>query len=198
MCRFIETIRIDHGRACNLALHERRLNDTRAHFWPQSTPLQLSDYLQVNGGTGIFKARVVYGQEGIEEVSYSPYTLRRVRSLALVRADDIDYTYKSTDREPLNRLFALRGSCDDILIVRQGLLTDTSIANIALSADGTRWYTPAHPLLRGTRRASLLAEGILQEALLRPEDLPSFSTIRLFNAMIEWGEVEIPVRNITW
>ena len=43
MCLFIETIRIDHGKACNLSRHNRRLNDTRAHFWPESTPLQLSD-----------------------------------------------------------------------------------------------------------------------------------------------------------
>ena len=137
----------------------------------------------------------MYGEKGIEDVSYSPYTMRHVHSLALIQADHIDYTYKSTGREPLNRLFALRGACDDILIVKQGLLTDTSIANIALS-DGTHWYTPAHPLLKGTKRAALLEEGILQEKDIRPEDLPSFSTVRLFNAMIDWGELELPVRNI--
>ena len=194
MCLFIETIRIDHGKACNR--HNRRLNDTRAHFWPESTPLQLRDHLSSLGyEAGIVKARVVYGEKGIEDVSYSPYTMRHVHSLALIQADHIDYTYKSTGREPLNRLFALRGACDDILIVKQGLLTDTSIANIALS-DGTHWYTPAHPLLKGTKRAALLEEGILQEKDIRPEDLPSFSTVRLFNAMIDWGELELPVRNI--
>ncbi len=49
MCLFIETIRIDHGMVCNLSRHNRRLNDTRAHFWPESTPLQLSDYLSSPG-----------------------------------------------------------------------------------------------------------------------------------------------------
>lgn len=53
MCLFIETIRIDHGRVCNLSRHNRRLNDTRAHFWPESTPLQLSDYLHSICETGI-------------------------------------------------------------------------------------------------------------------------------------------------
>ena len=167
----------------------------------ESTPLQLSDYLSSPGcgagitGAGIVKARVVYGEKGIEDLSYSPYAVRHVHSLALMQADTIDYTYKSAGREPLNCLFALRGACDDILIVKQGLLTDTSIANIALS-DGTHWYTPAHPLLKGTKRAALLEEGILQEKDIRPEDLPSFSTVRLFNAMIDWGELELPVRNI--
>lgn len=195
MCLFIETIRIDHGRICNLSRHNWRLNDTRAHFWPESTPLQLSDYLYPICEAGIVKARVVYGEKGIEDVSYSPYAVRRVHSLALMQADHIDYTYKSAGREPLNRLFALRGACDDILIVKQGLLTDTSIANIAFS-DGTHWYTPAHPLLKGTKRAALLEEEILQEKDIRPEDLPSFSTVRLFNAMIDWGELELPARNI--
>ena len=196
MCRFIETIRVDCGEVRNTTYHERRMNDTRAHFWPESTPLQLRDHLSSLGcEAGIVKARVVYGEKGIEDVSYSPYTMRHVHSLALIQADHIDYTYKSAGREPLNRLFALRDACDDILIVKQGLLTDTSIANIALS-DGTHWYTPAHPLLKGTKRAALLEEGILQEKDIRPEDLPSFSTVRLFNAMIDWGELELPVRNI--
>lgn len=124
MCLFIETIRIDHGRVCNLSRHNRRLNDTRAHFWPESTPLQLSDYLSSPGcgagitGAGIVKARVVYGEKGIEDLSYSPYAVRHVHSLALMQADTIDYTYKSAGREPLNCLFALRGACDDILIVK--------------------------------------------------------------------------------
>ncbi len=92
MCLFIETIRIDHGRVCNLSRHNRRLNDTRAHFWPESTPLQLSDYLSSPGcgagitGAGIVKARVVYGEKGIEDLSYSPYAVRHVHSLALIQA----------------------------------------------------------------------------------------------------------------
>ncbi len=193
MCRFIETIRIDNGEIRNLSYHERRLNDTRMHFWPQSAPLQLSDSIVPPRETGRIKARIVYGETGIEEISYSPYHMRNVQSLAIIRSDNIDYTYKSTDREALNRLFAQRGKCDDILIVKQGLLTDTSIANIALY-DGRNWYTPKYPLLRGTKRAQLLAQGILQEEELGLEDLSSFSTVRLFNAMIGWGELELPVK----
>ena len=119
--------------------------------------------------------------------------MREVQSLAIIRSDEIDYTYKNTNRESLNRLFAQRGKCDDILIVKQGLLTDTSIANIALY-DGSNWYTPKHPLLKGTKRAQLLAQGIVQEKELGPEDLSSFPIIRLFNAMIDWGEQELPVK----
>ena len=118
MCQFIETIRIDSGEARNLTYHEQRLNDTRNHFWPGSHALQLADFLPPVPESGIHKLRIVYGQDGIEDVTCTPYLLRPVRSLALIQADEIGYTYKSTDRQVLDRLFAQRGSCDDILIVR--------------------------------------------------------------------------------
>ena len=175
----------------NTAYHERRMNDTRTHFWPESPALQLAGYLPAIPGSGVHKLRIVYGQNGIEEMTCTPYTLRPVRSLALIQADDIDYACKSTDRSALNRLFARRGAYDDILIVRRHLLTDTSIANIALF-DGSHWHTPQHPLLKGTKRAELLDKGILTEKDIRMEELPAYSTIRLFNAMIDWGEVELP------
>ena len=123
MCRFIETIRIDGGVVRNLAYHERRLNDTRTHFWPESTGLQLTDFLPPIPENGRHRLRIVYGRCGIEEVTCTPYILRPVRSLALISANDIGYTYKSADREALNQLFAQRGSCDDILIVRQRQFT---------------------------------------------------------------------------
>ena len=59
-------------------------------------------------------------------------------------------------------MFLIRQDKDDILIVKNGLLTDTSIANIALY-DGNDWYTPLHPLLKGTKRAELLDKGVLKE-----------------------------------
>ncbi len=101
---------------------------------------------------GIHKCRIVYGKE-VEEVTYAPYQMRQVSSLHLVVSDTIDYTYKSAHREELNALYAQKGMADDILIVRNGYLTDTSIANVALY-DGDTWFTPAHPLLRGRNEAN--------------------------------------------
>lgn len=191
MYRFIETIRIDHGKICNLSYHNQRLNNTRTHFWPESPTLQLTNYLPSVPENGIYKLRVIYSRDGIEEITCTPYTIRPVHSLALIQADNIDYAYKNTNRDVLNQLFTQRGSCDDILIVRHNLLTDTSIANIAFS-DSKCWYTPQYPLMKGTKRTELLDKGILVERNICIEDIPSYSTIRLFNAMIDWGELELP------
>lgn len=118
--------------------------------------------------------------------------MRMVASLRLVTSDKIDYSYKRTNREGLNELFGRRGNADDILIVKDGYLTDTSIANIALY-DGNSWYTPAHPLLRGTKRAELLDNQLIVEKDISWLQLDDYTHIMLFNAMIDWERIIIPV-----
>ena len=76
--------------------------------------------------------------------------------------------------------------------MRHGLLTDTSIANIALW-NGCEWHTPAQPLLAGTQRRYLLDTGQIKETDIPVASLGNYRHIRLFNALIPFGEVELPV-----
>ena len=115
----------------------------------------------------------------------------------MVTSDGLDYTYKSSNRQKLDELFKQKGEADDILIIRDGFLTDTSIANIALW-NGEQWETPEKPLLEGTMRASLLGKGLIVPAEIRPQDLSRYSLIRLFNAMIGFGEIEFSVEDIKY
>lgn len=193
MYQFIETIRMEHGEALLLPLHEKRLNATRLHFFGDCKPLQLKDYIHWDEASkGVTKCRILYDASGICQVTYTPYHIRQVATLRLVRNDEIDYTYKSTDRSALNHCFEQRGEADEVLIVRRGLLTDTSIANIALW-DGMQWVTPLHPLLCGVRRQSLLLNGTISARDVTADEWGNFDRIRLFNGMIEWGELEISI-----
>ena len=139
-----------------------------------SRPIKFSEKMKVKAA----------GKE-VEEVTYAPYQMRQVSSLHLVVSDTIDYTYKSAHREELNALYAQKGMADDILIVRNGYLTDTSIANVALY-DGDTWFTPAHPLLRGTKRSEFLDRQLIVEKDIPQICLKDYSHIMLFNAMIDW------------
>ena len=194
MSPFIETIRIENGKAVNLGFHNYRFNRTRRDIFECNLPVNLADFIQPGEYTERTRCRVE-DQEEVEKVAYLPYTLRPVNSLKLVTSDGLDYTYKSTDRQKLDELFRQRGEADDILIVRDGFLTDTSIANIALW-NGSQWETPEIPLLEGTMRASLLGKEMIVPSAIRPQDLSRYSLIRLFNAMIGFGEIEFPVANI--
>ena len=184
--RFVETIRIENGKIDLLALHEARMNRTRKEVFGVNDWIDLTAYINPESYQERTKCRVEYDRQ-IIKVEYATYHMRPVHSLKLVVSDDIDYTYKSTDRSALVNTFDQRGNCDDVLIVRNGLLTDTSICNVALW-NGREWITPKHPLLAGTMRAHLLQEGKIREAEIRLEDLEDYSQIRMFNALIDFGE----------
>ena len=194
MCQFIETIRIEDGKAVNLGFHNYRFNRTRRDIFECNLPVNLADYIQPEEYIGRTKCRVEYREE-VEKVEYIPYTIRPVESLRIVTSDGLDYIYKSSNRQKLDELFKQKGEADDILIVRDGFLTDTSMANIALW-NGEQWETPEVPLLEGSMRAFLLAKGMIVPAAIRPQDLSRYSQIRLFNAMIGFGEIEFSVENI--
>jgi 4-amino-4-deoxychorismate lyase len=194
----LETICIRNRQLQNISAHNDRFNRTRLACWQLHKPARLEDFIQLPDWllpTETYKCRVTYGPV-IETIEFEPYHIRPVQSLALMDANGVEYSHKYADRQAINSLFATRGTADDILLVRDGLLTDTSYANVALF-DGNRWHTPARPLLEGTQRARLLADGILHPADIRPADLPRFESINLMNAMLDWEQTTpIPIQAI--
>ena len=196
MRQFVETIRIEGGKALNLPLHEARMNATRVHFAPHAAPISLQKWLDdAPLSDERIKARVVYDVDGVCETTFQTYKRREIQWLRMVEDNDISYTFKSTDRHELDHLLALRDGCDEVLIVKNELITDTSFTNVAFF-DGHKWLTPAQPLLNGTMRQWLLQRGRLTEAQITPASLASFQRIMLFNAMIGAHELELPITHI--
>lgn len=185
---FLESIRLEDGVFPFLSYHQNRFDRTRKIFCPMEKSILLAEVLSVPQAykQGLYKVRVEYSFD-IVDVSYIPYVVRPVESLKLIDGNHIDYNYKYADRLAINELFAQRGACDDILMVKQGLLTDTSYANIILH-DGQFWYTPATPIMQGTCRARLLEEGKIIPADIYVEHLKDFREIRLINAMMSFEE----------
>ena len=195
MQQFVETIKIKDGKALNLSFHQSRMCRTMRHFFADAPVPALADVLSPTPDMQFYKARVLYDGQGVVDVQYAPYTMREIRSLKVVVDDRIDYSFKSADRSSLNRLTTQKGDCDEIIIVKNGLVTDTSFTNIAVF-DGEQWLTPRHPLLMGTKRASLLEKHILKEADISVETLMRAQKVSLINAMIDLGEREIALENV--
>ncbi len=190
---FSEAIKVRDGVFYNLAGHQARASRTARHFFGHDIALDLMPEIIPSAlRTGLVKCRVVYGGHGIESVEFTPYTFRTIRTVAIIHDDTIDYTYKSTDRSRLNALLAASG-CDEIIIVKNGLVTDTSAANIVLEDASGALFTPSTPLLAGTKREHLLREGVISEREIRQADLQTAARIRLINAMIDLEDhVELP------
>jgi len=188
MCQFIESIKVEKRQFHNLGYHQARLNATRERALGFADNLDLDNILEIPEfiGTETYKCRVLYGKD-IEAIEFTPYQPKQINTLKLIENNEIDYTYKFADREKINRLFEMRGSFDDILIVKNCLITDTSYCNI-LFFDGKRWLTPESPLLKGTKRQQLLGEGKIFEARVMIEDLGSFQRFMLINALLDLDE----------
>lgn len=184
--QLLESIRVLDGELPLLAYHQARVDRSRKSLYPKASLLKLSSLLAdvELPKQGLFKLRVLYGEE-FDKLEIIPYEATRVTSLRLVDASEVRYAKKFADRSCIVEKYLSRGTCDDILMVQHGFITDTSYANIALY-DGINWYTPASPLLRGTRRAMLLDKGVIKPAVIREKDLTHFKQIRLMNSMLPW------------
>jgi 4-amino-4-deoxychorismate lyase len=197
MCLLYETIRISQGVPQHLSWHEKRMNSAVRELWADTAPISLAEQIHVGQefSIGVTKCKIEYGP-AIQQIRFSQYEMRIIRSLKLVDCPDIDYHLKYADRSLLETLFSMREGCDDIIIVKNGLITDTSISNLAFF-DGSAWYTPANPLLKGTCRNRLIAENQLTEMDIRQDDLGKFMGCKLINAMRDLQEEElVPVSNI--
>ncbi len=84
---------------------------------------------------------------------------------------------------------AQKENCDDILIVKNGIITDTSFSNIAFF-DGKQWKTPKSPLLKGTCRERLLCEQKIFEKDINLNDLSNYKCYKLINAMRDLSDDE--------
>lgn len=192
MSLLFETLRIENGEVMNLRFHCERVS--------RSCALPLDGFvagitLPARGG---FRLRVDYDTEnGFTGYSVTPYTPRDIRTLKTVICDTICYERKFSDRSQLDTLLGMKVSCDDVLIVKDGFVTDTSFANIIFEREG-RWFTSDTPLLRGTCRAYLLETGIISECCIRVDDIACYERFMLINAMLPFDESRaLPVSNIS-
>lgn len=195
---FLETIKVVNGTIERVDYHQNRLNSTQKfHF--DNCYIDLKEVLNSNIATDssskILKCSVQFSRE-VESITFQQYSARDINSFKAVEDNSIDYRFKYSNRDRLNRLREERGECDEIIIVKEGLLTDTSYSNIILF-DGVNWITPSTPLLRGTMRQHLLDIGAITEQPISIDELSKFSHIKMINAMLNIDDTEAtPTSNI--
>ena len=180
---FLETIKAVDGKIYNILYHQQRYEDVLKDFgmWEYKN---LYEYINPPKN-GVYRCRLTYSlNPHAINVSYYQYSKKKISSLKIVY-DNIKYCKKYKNRDELDELYKLKDDCDDILIVKDSLITDTSIANIAFF-DGLFWLTPKLPLLKGTTRQRLLDDGKIQEANICVNDLKKFKKVALLNAMIDF------------
>jgi len=196
MCLLIETIRVINGNAENLSWHNKRMNAARRELFGTVSETDLALLLKIpeEYRKGEIKCRLRYGHN-IEKIEFEPYSFRPVHGLKIVHDNTINYSFKFLDRSVINSLFAQKEDLDDILIVKNGFITDSSYCNLVFT-DGNGLFTPASPLLRGTKREKYISEGTISEKEIRIEDLHNFREIHMINTFLELGRCVVKTNDV--
>lgn len=178
MEKYFETIRCDDFEVYNLSYHNKRIANTIG------LNIDLGEYIYPPNKE-LLRCKVIYDESGVLSVDYFPYIKREINSFKLIYDDRIEYKKKYLNRESIDNLFSKKEDCDEIIIIKDGIVTDTSIANIAIFYEGT-WICSNNSLLEGTTKSRLLEnrELILKDISL--EMLQSAEKIALMNAMIDF------------
>lgn len=186
MCLLFETIACKNGILQNLEWHTARMNRSRKILFNSISILSLEEIIPPDHTKNSFwKCRVQYDRF-LGPISFAPHQPKPIKTLRLVESD-IEYGLKYHNREKVDELYNQRDGSDDIIIIEQGRVTDTSIANILLY-DGRQWVTSDSPLLEGTMRAQLLEKGKIKVRAVYKKDLFTYKKLMLINALNPFDE----------
>ncbi|WP_082041901.1 aminotransferase class IV family protein [Mannheimia massilioguelmaensis] len=185
-----ETIAIEQGKIQNIQLHQMRYEHSLSlyyanrayHIFDLGKILQKSTaLLALQSQHNLIRCRINYNYDSYQ-IQCFPYMRKHYHHFQPIIGDNIDYPLKYTDRHIFDNLLKQKNNCDEIIIIKNGFVTDCSIGNLIFKKD-EQWFTPDTPLLIGTQRTKLLSEKKIKERRIRLEDIGDFEEIRIINAM---------------
>lgn len=196
MSQFIESIKIEDQEVFLLDLHQKRVNDTFAHFGMQGS-IDLGKIvkdLEIDEN-GFFKLRIVYDLNKNFRTQMIPYAIAEISNFQLVENNTYDYAFKFEDRKEFERM-KTKAKTEEIIIVKNNYITDTSYTNLLFLKDEI-WYTPTTYLLNGVMRQHLLATNKVKETEITLQNIKSFTHFQLINSMNDFDDMFIyPIERI--
>lgn len=183
--KLLETIYLKDGQWQNIVYHNQRFNETRKAIFDNDETKDLTDLIEIPSEykTGDFRCRMIYEGE-IESINFIKYNQKEIKKLRLIDIENWNYQYKYADRSFLNKLLEENPDVDEVIMTKNGFITDCTIANLAFY-DGKNWFTPSTPLLKGTKRQQLLDKQMITEREIRVPDISQYEGVCLINCFRE-------------
>lgn len=199
MYPLFETVCLSDGEIKNFEYHQHRYSVSYYKYYGKRSVDNIIQGITIADeyNCGLYKVKISYNDTS-RKIEFEKYRIRDINSLAIIEENTIEYGLKFTNRDNINRLYNMRGDCDDILILKNGEITDTSICNIVFF-DGQKWITPENPLLEGTARAKLLKNNKVDKYIIKVGDLGNLKSFKLINSMRDFDKMpEINICNIKY
>ncbi|MDY0929974.1 aminotransferase class IV [Chryseobacterium sp. CFBP8996] len=197
MSQFIESIKVEDQELFLLEFHQKRVNETFAHFGKEGS-IDLAKIFKdlEHDEDGLYKLRLVYDLDKKFRTMMMPYAIPEIQDFQLVENNSYDYSFKFEDRKELEKM-KTKSKAEEIIIVKNNHITDTSFSNI-LFQKGKDWFTPSTYLLNGVQRQYLLKKKKIKETEITLQNIKEFTHFQLINAMNDFDDMFIyPIHKIT-
>ncbi|MFY1048022.1 aminotransferase class IV [Chryseobacterium sp. GP-SGM7] len=197
MSQFIESIKVEDQDLFLLEFHQKRVNETFAHFGKEGSIDLEKIFKNLNHDEdGLYKLRLIYDLDKKFRTMMIPYAIPEISDFQLVENNSYDYSFKFEDRKELEKM-KMKSKAEEIIIVKNNHITDTSFSNI-LFQKGKEWFTPNTYLLNGVQRQNLLKKKKIKETEITLQNIKEFSHFQLINAMNDFDDMFIyPISKIT-
>ncbi|MET3537055.1 aminotransferase class IV [Chryseobacterium limigenitum] len=190
MSQFIESIKVEDQEVFLLDLHQKRVNQTFAHFGKEGSIdlAKIFKHLE-HDEDGMYKLRISYDLDKKIRTQMIPYAIPEIQDFQLVENNSFDYSFKFEDRKELEKM-KMKSKAEEIIIVKNNHITDTSFSNL-LFQKGKDWFTPTTYLLNGVQRQNLLKQKKIKETEITLQNIKQFSHFQLINAMNDFDDMFI-------
>ena len=189
-----ESIKIVNGRLQLLDYHLHRMTRTAKAIWGTKEDYKnVEQRMEPLPTEGVWKCKLAYDHQDFD-VQITPYHIEPLHELLCIEQPELQYPFKFTNREALEKFKHYRTEGTDILFTRQGELTDAYYANVILW-NGHEWHTPVNPLLKGVKRGYLIDQGMIKPKKISVKDLSKYQKISLISAMLDPLERSVEIEN---
>ena len=196
MYPFIETIHIEHHKVFLLENHLSRIQQTCVEYYGKKKDIQQLHYeiLFFAKETKIKTKLSIY--YNLHEHSFF-HKYYKIKNFHLIENNEYDYHLKYADRSFFEQAKSKFDNADEIIIVKNGKITDTSFSNICLLKNN-KWITPITPLLNGIKRQYYLQQKQIEEQEIKVKDIKSFSKISLINSLLDLTKSQYDIETINF
>jgi para-aminobenzoate synthetase / 4-amino-4-deoxychorismate lyase len=193
----LETMALDHGEFGLLDRHLARAYSSACYFgfrWNDAAVSRAIDDARKSHPLQRWRVRLIISRSGEARTEASALGGQRSVPLAVKFAsrpvDDRDplLFHKTTARARYEKELERCLPCDDVILWNErGEVTESTIANVVVYAEGKHWTPPREAgLLAGTFREELISKGELHVRTITKEELIAASSFFLINSVRGW------------
>lgn len=173
------------------ARHLERLQKSAAyfHFPFDAADVEAQLLAYAHRQVGRHKVRLLLSKTGTVVIEHAPIqemasSIHVALADKAISSEDVFLYHKTTNRSVYTEHVIPSGCFDVLLYNERNEITEFTFGNVVYEMNGLRYTPPVTSgLLAGTYRAELLAEGLIQERILRKEELLQVEALYFINSV---------------